>query len=126
MLSKSLLAAALLAASSHLAFAQDTPPPPAPPSADGTPPGMDEPDAKGRPPRPEGRNRPGPMREGASFDLRLGRGMGLRVDCGPQPIAACINAAQPLIDQMKAMPDAPPPPPPPGGPDAAPGAPSRT
>ena len=48
------------------------------------------------------------------FDIRMGKDMGLRVSCGDEPIAACIAAAKPLLDQIGTMmpprPDAPPPP----------------
>ena len=32
------------------------------------------------------------------FDLRVGHGQRLRVNCGDEPIQACIDAAAPLIE----------------------------
>lgn len=34
------------------------------------------------------------------FDLRIGHGQRLKVNCGDEPIKACIDAAAPLIDIM--------------------------
>lgn len=38
--------------------------------------------------------------ESAGFEIRAGHHGGLRVNCGETDIAACIAAAQPLIDEM--------------------------
>ena len=39
----------------------------------------------------------------ASFDLKMGKDHGLRVGCGDEPMQACIEAAQPLMDRLEAM-----------------------
>lgn len=108
MLIKSILAASIIAAACVPAFAQDNPPPPPKPGVEhAPPPGRGD----GPPPPPPRPN------DNAGFDVRLGRGAGLRVDCGKDPIKACVDAAMPLIDKAAAMMaqmphDAPPPPPP--------------
>jgi hypothetical protein len=66
------------------------------------------------------------MEMAKGFDLRLDRGRGLRVNCGDEPLKACLDAAMPLLDRLGdnppppagAAPPPPPgamPPPPPGG-----------
>lgn len=104
MLRNTALAAAMLVAWVGTAHAQQPAPPPAPPP----PP---ERNAPPPPPPPHGGPK-GPMEMGKSFDLRLDRGQGLRVNCGDEPLKACIDASMPLLDKLR---DAPPPPPPPPG-----------
>ena len=54
---------------------------------------------------------------GKGFHLRMGPGMGLRVNCGDEPMQACLDAVMPLVDRLGTagpMPganDAPQPPP---------------
>ncbi len=130
-----LVASALLMSAASIAQAQTAPPPPPagappPPAADGAPPpGMDAPmpgesyedsDMMG-PGHGKGMmrgkmGRAGPPPPPVGYDFRMGKGLGLRVTCGNEPIAKCVEATKPLIDKLGAMmpsgPDAPPPPPP--------------
>ena len=57
------------------------------------------------PPKPAGRHHPPPpvgpaALPGKGFDLQLGHGRGLRVQCGDEQLDSCIKAAQPLIHQL--------------------------
>jgi hypothetical protein len=51
------------------------------------------------------------------FEIMLGHGVGVRVDCGRDTIKNCVDASMPLLDRANAMldkmPKMPPPPPPP-------------
>lgn len=90
--------AALVTAMTTAGFAQTpaSPPPDEPPAApaqDMTPPPA---------PPPGGPGHHGPKPEGAGFDIRMGDDLGLKVDCGEEPLVACIEAAQPLIDRFGA------------------------
>lgn len=49
---------------------------------------------------------PPPPRKGV--DLRLGRDMGLRIDCGDEPMERCLAAAKPLLDKVPNLTIAPP------------------
>ena len=77
-----LLAASFLATAGQ-AFAQEPPP-------------------KEPPPPPPARHRAGPPPpSGKSFDLRLGTNRGLRVDCGDETLADCVEAANPLLERLE-------------------------
>ncbi len=79
------------------ALAQDTPPPPAPPApAEQNMPDM----GPGTTPPPPGPRHHEPKQPDTGFDIRMGDDMGLKVECGDQPLAECITAAQPLIDRL--------------------------
>ncbi|RFC64191.1 hypothetical protein DYI37_07525 [Fulvimarina endophytica] len=47
----------------------------------------------------------------AGFDIRMGKDMGMRVDCGDQPMAECVEPLRPYIDRVLEMEPAAPPPP---------------
>lgn len=141
-----LLAAMMLAASCGAASAQQQPPvtppdeaAPPPPAAEGMTPAPQDGDAPSMSGgmEPEGRGddmrgghhmghphmgmhmgRAG-QRRGATkgFEIRMGGGAGLRVNCGDEPIQACVDAAAPLIDRLSG---ATPPPGGQGGPSADP------
>jgi len=52
---------------------------------------------------PEGRRGPPPPPK-AGFEIRLGEGRAIRVDCGDERIADCVDAAQPVLDAMARLP----------------------
>lgn len=91
MLKTSLVAFGIVLASGGVALAQ-------PASSDAGPPKP--------PPKPAGHHhRPpppgGPVAlHGKGFDLQLGHGRGLRVQCGDEPLKGCVQAAQPLIHAL--------------------------
>ncbi|MES1955659.1 hypothetical protein [Salinisphaera hydrothermalis] len=92
MLKTSLVAFGLVLASGGVALAQ-------PSSSDAGPTHM--------PPKPAGHHhhRPPPpggpaALQGKGFDLQLGHGRGLRVQCGDEPLKGCIQAAQPLVHML--------------------------
>lgn len=94
---RTLAVALTLAVLGTAAIAQDAPPPP-PPAGTGQPapdmgPGT-------TPPPPPGPRHHGPKPVETGFDIRMGDDNGLKVECGDQPLAECIAAAQPLIDRL--------------------------
>lgn len=119
-----LAATALLASSALMATAQENAPPPPPESgaqaqggdqAAPPPPGPkpdehrgwrhgkhDGPPGMRHGPRRWGHEGPG-MR-GKGFELSLGWGRELQVNCGDEPIKACIDASAPLIDSLSSAP----------------------
>ena len=58
-----------------------------------------------------GRGGPGMQMEGKGFDIKVGPGHGLHVNCGNEPIKDCIASAQPLIDALGKLDFKMPPPP---------------
>ncbi|MBB3935775.1 hypothetical protein [Aureimonas phyllosphaerae] len=53
---------------------------------------------------PEGRRGPPPPPPPrAGFEISLGGGQTIRVDCGDEPFASCIEAAKPIIDSARDM-----------------------
>ncbi|MBL8582327.1 MAG: hypothetical protein JNL61_08890 [Rhizobiaceae bacterium] len=113
MITRTLLAAGVALAFVTQAMAQqaETPPPPPPPAEDAAMP--PPPPGKGPGDRPWRRG--GPEQAGKGFRLEFGRGVGLRVDCGDEPIRTCVEAVQPLIAKFPNFDPSmmPPPPPPP-------------
>jgi hypothetical protein len=105
MLSRILLATALIAAPSTFAFAQDTSPQPGDDTAGAVDMGTPPPPMAGRH-GPKHRHMMRWMRHHdrndarKGFVLSLGDGMRLRVDCGDEPLKGCIDAARPLLDQL--------------------------
>lgn len=113
-------AVTLLAGSTVLALAQETPPPPptdggpqAPQAAPGTPPlppgpGRGADDRKWshgkhhwqHHRRHGGNHHRGHAMRGKGFELSLGRHHELQVLCGDEPIKACIDASAPLIEAL--------------------------
>ncbi|AWN16712.1 hypothetical protein [Salinisphaera sp. LB1] len=92
MLRTSLAAIGIVLASGGLALAQPSSPDAGPPRPPPKPAGHHHP-----PPPPPG----GPAAlQGKGFDLQLGHGRRLRVQCGDEPLKGCIQAAQPLIHQL--------------------------
>ncbi|WP_156417922.1 hypothetical protein [Aureimonas sp. AU4] len=124
MIKSALLATAFAVGLTSFAAAQaapsrDTPPPPAAagampgPGADARPaPGdMPPPPPPGEGPRDvDHRGPPPPPPMGKGIELRLGRDAGIRINCGDEPMEACIAAAKPLTDRIPdlAVPPAPP------------------
>lgn len=66
---------------------------------------------EGGPGGPDGPGRLGLQRDGKGFGLMVGRGHGLHVNCGEEPMKDCIAAAQPLIDALGKLDFKMPPPP---------------
>jgi hypothetical protein len=96
----SLLFVGIMAAACAQAAAQDQPAPPPPPPEAAAPP-----HAAGGGPHGRGPHDRGPRgwhQAGKGFELDFGRGAGLKVDCGDEPIKACIDAAKVLIDKFPA------------------------
>ena len=105
-----MLAAAFAVGLTSLAAAQAAPSPDAPPApADQAPlpPGGDMPSPHGdmpppppgRGPHPEGYRRPPPpMTKG--IEIRMGKDAGFTIECGDEPMAACLTAAKPLTDKI--------------------------
>ncbi len=58
-----------------------------------------------------GRGGPGMQMEGKGFDIRVGAGHGLHINCGEEPMKDCIASAQPLIDALSKVDFKMPPPP---------------
>ncbi|WP_062212547.1 hypothetical protein [Aureimonas sp. AU12] len=52
---------------------------------------------------PEGRRGPPPPPPKAGFEIRLGEGRAIRVDCGDEMIADCVDASQPILDAVAKM-----------------------
>lgn len=128
MMKQALLATAFAVGLTAVAAAQAAPSPVAPPApmdaAAPPPPAGDLPPAPGdMPPPPPGRGPhpgdhrgpppppPPPMTKGV--EIRMGRDTGIRIECGDEPMAACLAAARPLTDKIPnlTMPPAPPAPP---------------
>jgi hypothetical protein len=120
---RAILAAVVLAGSVGVADAQQEPPAPpqggatpAPGSAPGaSPEGMPLGDMTGHPHGGMAMEHRGGMamehhgrgREAqAGFEIRMGEGRSLRVRCGGEPIRACIEAAEPVIDRITEAPGA--------------------
>lgn len=59
------------------------------------------------------------MNRNPHFEINLGRGAGVRIDCGRDTVRDCVEATLPLLDRANAMldkmPKMPPPPPKPAG-----------
>lgn len=89
MLKASLVVFGIVLASGGLALAQQSSPDAGPPKPPPKPAGHHH----HRPPPPGG---PASL-QGKGFDLRLGHGRGLRVQCGDEPLKNCVQAVQPLI-----------------------------
>lgn len=87
----SVVAFGIVLASGGLALAQQSSSDSGPPNPPPKPAGHHH-----RPPPPGG---PAALQD-KGFDLQLGRGQGLRVQCGDEPLKSCIQAAQPLIHQL--------------------------
>jgi hypothetical protein len=111
MIKKGLLATALLLSGATLAYAQQTPPSPADQgtgAAGGPPPGPGMAHMEQWPGMQQwaGFHHPhGPMMmdQNAHFDISLGRGVSIRVNCGQDAIKACVDATMPLLDKAGAM-----------------------
>ncbi|MBB3952706.1 hypothetical protein [Aureimonas jatrophae] len=119
MLKSALLASALAVGLTSFASAQATPAPNAPPpqaaaAAAAMPgPGGDArpmpgdrppPPPPGEGPRPgDHRGPPPPPPMGKGVEIRLGRDAGIRINCGDEPMDACIAAAKPLTDRIPDM-----------------------
>ncbi|MGB7756794.1 MAG: hypothetical protein WBL23_12095 [Salinisphaera sp.] len=88
----SLVAFGIVLASGGLALAQQS-------SSDAGPPNP-PPKPAGHHPAPPPPGGPAAL-QGKGFDLQLGHGRGLRVQCGDEQLNSCIKAAQPLIHQLK-------------------------
>ncbi|WP_061933119.1 hypothetical protein [Aureimonas sp. AU22] len=123
MIKTALLATAFAVGLTSFAAAQsapspNTPPPPAASAMPG-PDGDARPLPGDRPPPPppgEGR-RPGdhrgpppPPPMGKGVEIKLGRDAGIRINCGDEPMEACLAAAKPLTDRIPdlTLPPAPP------------------
>ena len=115
MFRSSLMAAALIAGTVSASFAQAPSAPPSPPPASNeiapppSPPGgpgemRDRARGDGRHEMrrygPRDRGPHGPRAQMKGFDLRLGEGVRLRVSCGDETIAECVDAAGPLLDAI--------------------------
>jgi hypothetical protein len=87
MLKKAVLVAGLGLCSITTVFAQPTAQ-----TTNAAPPPPHSPGAKPPPPPP-------PPAKG--FELRMGPGQSLKVNCGDEPIKACINAAKPLLNRLE-------------------------
>lgn len=105
MLSRILLATALIAAPSTFAFAQEASSPSGGDTAGAVDMGTPPPTA-GHHGRRHGhhmrwwRHDRDRDRSGKGFVLSLGDGMRLKVDCGDEPLKSCIDAARPLLDEF--------------------------
>jgi opacity protein-like surface antigen len=53
----------------------------------------------------------GQGQQGKGFDIRVGAGHGLHINCGDEPMKDCIASAQPLIDALSKVDFKMPPPP---------------
>lgn len=100
----------------------DAPPPPPAMAKGPRAPGDMPPPPPGAGPDPRGPHAPPPPPPPPlvkGVELRMGPDMGLRIECGDEPIDACLAAAKPLIDKVPNLTpppaprpgDAPPPPP---------------
>ena len=121
MLKPTLVAAALAIGLTSYASAQSAPAPLAPAGVAAPAPGADRPPAPGDvPPPPPGpgmgprpgdhRGPPPPPPIGKGVEIRMGRDAGIRIECGDEPMQACLAAAKPLTDKIPqlTMPPAPP------------------
>lgn len=122
MIKQALLATAFAVGLTSFAAAQAAPSPAAPPApidaAAPPPPAGDMPPAPGNMPPPpprkgphpgDHRGPPPPPPLSKGVEIRMGRDTGIRIECGDEPMAACLAAAKPLTDKIPnlTMPPAP-------------------
>lgn len=91
MLRTSLIVLGVVLASSGLAVAQQSG---SDSSPSHPPPGMKKHHHRMPPPPPAGL-------QGKGFDLQLGHGKSLRVQCGDEQLKSCIQSAQPLLQRLR-------------------------
>jgi len=124
MIKQALLATAFAVGLTSFAAAQAAPSPAAAPPAPvdvaaPPPPAGDMPPAPGDMPLPppgrgphpgDHRGPPSPPPLSKGVEIRMGRDTGIRIECGDEPMAACLAAAKPLTDKIPnlTMPPAPP------------------
>ncbi|WP_139224589.1 hypothetical protein [Aureimonas phyllosphaerae] len=124
MIKSALLATAFAVGLTSFAAAQSAPSPDAPPpqpaaaampgpdgNARPAPADLPPPPPPGEAPRPgDHRGPPPPPPMGKGVEIRLGRDAGIRINCGDEPMDACIAAAKPLTDRIPdlTLPPAPP------------------